>query len=82
MALKFLPDAIASDVVRKQEIENAVAEGCWTLRPTIHSAVDPRLESVVVSDDIAITYYFLGRTDDSPTLGYRITHHDNGAGLS
>jgi hypothetical protein len=56
--LKFLPDAIASDVVRKQEIENAVAEGFWTLRPTIQSTVDPRLESVVVSDDIAITYYF------------------------
>jgi len=56
--------------VRKHDIEQAVAEEFRAPRsPTI--AAVPKPESIVVSRDVAVAYYFLNLTDGS---SHRVSH--------
>ena len=56
--------------VRKQDIEQAVAEEFRAPQSLTIAAV-PKPESIVVSGDVAVTYYFLSLTDGS---SHRISH--------
>jgi len=58
--------------VRKHDIEQEVAEEFRAQQLTITAV--PKPESIVVSGDVAVTYYVLSQTDGSSQFTYRVSH--------
>jgi ketosteroid isomerase-like protein len=58
--------------VRKREIETEVAEEFRAAQTTPTAVPNP--ESIVVSGDVAVTYYILNLTDGLSQFRYRVSH--------